>query len=135
MNELFSDNAAALPDGWRSKPYVAPALDPQAFEQHVAAVALPKNGHLARFIERHAPGVPVASADSDGYCWRSREIRLSPVTARGTAMRSLLIAAHECAHAQQHLEMPWLPWWSFKLPIVRLIIEEDAWRRALMMLS
>ncbi len=113
----------------------APALSPEVFEQHVQAAALPRNGHLSRFIERHAPGVPVVSAETDGYCWRSREIRLSPVTARGQAMRSLLIAAHECAHAQQRAEMPWLPWWMFKLPIVRLVIEEDAWRRALAMLS
>ncbi len=115
------------------------ALDPRAFEEHVRCAAEAKSGHLSRVIKRHAPDVSVVVGELDvnlaEYDWRTGVLTLTPETARGQAMRSLLIVAHECAHAQQRIEMPWLPWWVFKVPIVRLIVEEDAWRRALAMLS
>lgn len=115
------------------------AFDPQAFERAVAAAATPVSiqfkSHLLRFISRHAPAAKVIVGMYDGYDWSTGVLTLTAETVKGDGMRSLLTVAHEIAHFHQHQELPWVPAWVFKLPLVRMWFERDAWNRALMMLT
>ncbi len=119
------------------------AFNPALFEEHVRKAATPvkpirpdMRAHLARFIERHAPGVTVEIGEVNGYDWRTGIITITEATAAGEGLRSLLTVAHECAHWQQHQEWPWLKVWMINwIPGARLWLEDDAWRRALTMLS
>lgn len=114
------------------------AFDPRVFEQKVQEASQPAPAirhQLMAVINRHAPGVQVEVGERDGYDWRTKVLTVSRETARGVGMRSLVVAAHECGHAQQHLEFPWLPWWALKFPVIRGWLETDAWRRVPSMLS
>ncbi len=114
-----------------------PAFDPMAFEAHVLKASNPEpdiNPNLVRFIAKHA-GVPVVIGNENGYDWKEKHIILTKETAQGTAMKSLLICAHECAHARQQMDWDWLPAWALKFPVVREALELNCWRRAVTMLS
>lgn len=116
----------------------APAFNVIAFDEEVRKASMPApeiNPNIDRFIARHAPGVTVTIGQQDGYDWRSGVLIISRETAAGKGMRALLTAAHECGHALQHRDWPWLPWWIQRLPLVPLAFEVDAWRRARMMLT
>lgn len=114
-----------------------PAFNPETFERFVQEAATPPDfkAHLLRFIQRHAPGVKVVIGPIDGFCWHSGVLMLTRETATGEGMRSLLVTAHEVAHSHQKEQWPWLPWWALKVPLVRMFLEVDSWRRALRMLS
>lgn len=74
-----------------------------------------------------AADVPVIIGESNCFDWWHRVIVLTPEVATGRDPRSLVIAAHELAHALQPRWMHWLRiigpfrWWY----------EVDAWRRAM----
>lgn len=115
-----------------------PALDPMKFEAEVLKVCNPApeiRQQLLMFCRRHAPGTSVIRGERDGYNWRTGVLTLAKETAKGEGMRALLTVAHECAHAQQKRNWPWLPWWALKVPIVRLWLEANAWQRSLRMLT
>lgn len=116
------------------------ALDPMKFEQEVLAASqarpLPEIRHqLQMFVKRHAPGTSVVRGEIDGFNWRTGVLMLAKETAKGEGMRSLLTVAHECAHANQKRDWPWLPWWLVKTPGISTWIENNCWHRALQMLT
>lgn len=128
------------PLGSPTDPEDAIALDPMKFEQEVLAASkarpMPQiRSQLLMFVQRHAPGTSVVRGDVDGYNWQTGVLTLARETAKGEGMRALLTVAHECAHANQRRDWPWLPAWALKVPIVRLFLETNAWRRALRMLT
>lgn len=109
-----------------------------AFEHHVlqAAKRPPEiREQLQRFVERHAPETSVVRGEEDGFNWQTGVLTLARETAKGEGMRALLTVAHECGHANQKRDWPWLPWWALKVPIVRLWLECNAWQRSLRMLT
>lgn len=115
-----------------------PALDPMKFEAEVLKVCNPPSPireQLLRFIERHAKGTSVVRGDEDGFNWQTGVLTLAKETAKGEGMRALLTVAHECGHANQKRDWPWLPWWAFKIPLIRMWAENNAWHRALRMLT
>lgn len=116
------------------------AFDPREFEQHVQQASRPAptpvfQAHLLNFVERHAPGTPVVIGNQDGYDWSTGVLSLTKETAQGSGMRAYLTVAHECAHAHQRRDWPWLPVWTLKVPLVRAWLELNCWHRALSMLS
>lgn len=117
---------------------VTPALDPMKFEAEVLKVCNPApeiRHQLQMFVKRHAPGTSVVRGEIDGFNWQTGVLTLAKETAKGEGMRSLLTVAHECGHANQKKDWPWLPWWSLKFPLIRWALELGAWRRALLMLT
>jgi len=65
----------------------------------------------------------------DCYQPETRMLFLSWETWHGTGAGAIYRALHEAAHARQHIERPL--WFSQRhVPLLRLRIERDAWRRA-----
>lgn len=114
-----------------------PVLDPMKFEVEVLKVCNPEpiRHQLLRFIQRHAPETLVVRGEIDGFNWKTGILTLAKETAKGEGMRALLTVAHECGHANQKRDWPWLPWWVVKTPGISLWIENNCWHRALRMLT
>lgn len=115
-----------------------PALDPIKFEVEVLKVCNPApeiRHQLQMFVQRHAPGTSVVRGEIDGFNWQTGVLTLAKKTAKGEGMRALLTVAHECGHANQKRDWPWLPWWLVKTPGISMWIENNAWHRALQMLT
>lgn len=115
-----------------------PALDPMKFEAEVLKVCNPKpeiRHQLLSFVQHHAPGTSVVRGEIDGFNWQTGVLTLAKETAKGEGMRALLTVAHECGHANQKRDWPWLPWWLVKTPGISMWIENNAWHRALQMLT
>lgn len=116
----------------------AVALDPMKFEAEVLKVCNPApeiRHQLQMFVKRHAPGTSVVRGEIDGFNWQTGVLTLAKETAKGEGMRALLTVAHECGHANQKRDWPWLPWWLVKTPGISMWIENNAWHRALSMLT
>lgn len=114
------------------------ALDPMKFEAEVLKVCNPApeiRHQLLSFVQRHAPGTSVVRGEIDGFNWQTGVLTLAKETAKGEGMRALLTVAHECGHANQKRDWPWLPWWLVKTPGISMWIENNAWHRALSMLT
>jgi Zn-dependent membrane protease YugP len=60
---------------------------------------------IAQRMIRLLPGVTAGVGTCDWYEPRIRHVHLSPRTARGEDMRALACAAHEAAHAVQHVRL------------------------------
>lgn len=114
------------------------ALDPIEFERHVQEAAQPRpeiKAQLLRFVDRHAADTRVIIGERDAFDWATGVLTLTRETAQGGGMRAYLTVAHECAHARQRSDWPWLPAWALKFGPVRAFLELNAWRRCLRMLS
>lgn len=108
------------------------------FEAEVLKVCNPApeiRHQLQMFVKRHAPGTSVVRGEIDGFNWQTGVLTLAKETAKGEGMRALLTVAHECGHANQKRDWPWLPWWLVKTPGISMWIENNAWHRALSMLT
>lgn len=72
---------------------------------------------------------PTTIGEANRYYWFSRRITLRAAVYHGSGPFAAIKAVHEVAHHRQNIEMPWLKYCRWFVP-VRIWCECDAWLRA-----